>query len=110
MRGGLGLFYELFSGGFGPVFSDNPPLVNRVRVFGAYNLAPEETNSLFKVAAASNAAFVHGFAAGENFIQIHAADPEFFPQILPFRIVGPPQPSIRSGAWNCSRHLVPALR
>ncbi|MGC2537247.1 MAG: hypothetical protein WA350_10710, partial [Candidatus Sulfotelmatobacter sp.] len=47
VRGGLGLFYELFSGGFGPVFSDNPPLVNRVRVFGAYNLAPEETNSLF---------------------------------------------------------------
>ena len=82
VRGGLGLFYELFAGGFGPVFSDNPPLVNRVRVFGAYNLAPEETNSLFKVAAASNAAFVHGFAAGENFIQIHAADPEFFPPNL----------------------------
>ena len=30
VRGGFGLFYELFSGGFGPSFSDNPPLVNRV--------------------------------------------------------------------------------
>ena len=79
VRGGFGLFYELFSGGFGPVFSYNPPLVNRVTVFGGYNLAPAETNSLFKVAAASNAAFVKGFAAGENLIQIKASDPEFFP-------------------------------
>ena len=79
VRGGLGLFYELFSGGFGLVFSDNPPLVNRVTVFGAYHLAPEETNSLFRVAAASNAAFVKGFAAGENLIQIKASDSEFFP-------------------------------
>jgi len=79
VRGGFGLFYELFSGGFGPVFSYNPPLVNRVTVFGGYNLAPAEADSLFKVAAASNAAFVKGFAAGENFIQIKASDPEFFP-------------------------------
>jgi TonB dependent receptor len=110
VRGGLGLFYELFSGGFGPVFSSNPPLVNRVTVFGGYNLSPEETDSLFQVAAASNAAFVKGFAAGENLIQIEASDPEFFPPILPFRIVRPAQPSIRSGAWKCSRRLVPALR
>jgi hypothetical protein len=72
------LFYELV-GGFATFFSDNPPLVNRVTVFGAYHLAPEETNSLFKVAAASNAAFVEGFAAGENLAQIKTADPYFFP-------------------------------
>jgi hypothetical protein len=78
VRGGLGLFYELV-GGFATFFSDNPPLVNRVSVFGAYNLAPEETNSLFKVAAASNAAFVQGFAAGENLVQIKTSDPYFFP-------------------------------
>jgi len=82
VRGGFGLFYELFSGGFGPVFSYNPPLVNRVTVFGGYNLAPEETNSLFKVAAASNAAFVKGFAAGENLFQIKASDPKFLPPNL----------------------------
>ena len=81
VRGGFGLFYELI-GGFGTLFSDNPPLVNRVTVFGAYNLAPEETNSLFKVAAASNAAFVEGFAAGENLTQIKASDPYFFPPNL----------------------------
>jgi hypothetical protein len=83
VRGGFGLFYELFSGGFGPSFADNPPLVNRVTVFGGYNLAPEETDSVFKVAAASNAAFVKGFAAGENLNQIEAADPlKFFPPNL----------------------------
>ena len=83
VRGGLGLFYELFSGGYGPIFSDNPPLVNRVTVFGGYSLAPAETNSLFEVAAASNAAFVKGFAAGENLNQIEAADPlKFFPPNL----------------------------
>ena len=78
IRGGFGLFYELI-GGFGTPFSYNPPLVNRVRVFGSYNLAPEETDSLFKVAAASNAAFINGFAAGENLAQIKASDPGFFP-------------------------------
>ena len=78
VRGGLGLFYEP-SGGFATFFSHNPPLVNHVTVFGSYTLAPEETNSLFKVAAASNAAFVEGFAAGENLAQIKASDPHFFP-------------------------------
>lgn len=78
VRGGLGLFYEPV-GGFGTMFSTNPPLVNNVTVLGGYNLAPEETNSLFKVAAASNTAFVQGFAAGENLAQIKASDPDFFP-------------------------------
>ena len=79
MRGGAGLFYEL-TGGFGTPFSQNPPLVNHVSVSGAYNLAPAETNSLFKVAAASNAAFVEGFAAGDNLAEIKASDPlHFFP-------------------------------
>jgi len=81
VRGGLGLFYELV-GGFATFFSDNPPLVNHVTVLGSYNLAPEETNSLFKVAAASNAAFVEGFAAGENLAQIKASNPHFFPPSL----------------------------
>jgi len=79
VRGGLGLFYELLSGGLASNFTYNPSLVNRVTVLGAYNLAPEETNSLFKVAAASNAAFVKGFAAGENLLQIKRPDPEFVP-------------------------------
>jgi len=80
VRGGLGLFYdELRSGVILSVFSYNPPLVNRVTVLGGYNLAPQETDSLFGVAAASNAAFVTGFAAGENLGQIKASDPEFVP-------------------------------
>jgi len=79
VRGGVGLFYEQLSGALGSVFTYNPPLVNRVTVFGGHNLAPEETNSLFGVAAASNAAFVKGFAAGENLAQIEVSDSEFFP-------------------------------
>jgi Carboxypeptidase regulatory-like domain len=79
VRGGVGIFYDQPLIGPGTVFSFNPPIVNRVIVFGGHNLAPEETDSLFKVAAASNAAFVKGFAAGENFFQIKASDPEFFP-------------------------------
>ncbi|HEY6387891.1 MAG TPA: TonB-dependent receptor [Candidatus Acidoferrum sp.] len=82
VRGGLGLFYEL-TGGFATYLSQNPPLVNHVSVSGAYNLAPAETNSLFKVAAASNAAFVEGFAAGDNLAEIEASDPlRFFPPSL----------------------------
>jgi hypothetical protein len=78
VRGGFGLFYEL-TGGFATFFSTNPPLVNHVTVSGSYNLAPQETNSLFRAAAASNAAFVAGFAAGENLAQIKASDTHFFP-------------------------------
>jgi hypothetical protein len=82
VRGGLGLFYEL-TGGFATYLSQNPPLVNHVTASGIYNLAPEETNSLFKVAAASNTAFVEGFAAGDNLAQIEASDPlRFFPPSL----------------------------
>src|SRR3989442_13797447 len=43
------------------------------------NLAPDETTSLFKDAAASNAAFANDFAAGKTLAQIKAADPSFFP-------------------------------
>jgi Carboxypeptidase regulatory-like domain len=83
VRGGFGLFYEL-TGGFATYFSNNPPLFNRMNVFGPYNLAPQEADSLFQVAKASNAAFVEGFAAGENLAQIKASDPDphFFPPSL----------------------------
>ncbi|HXW91385.1 MAG TPA: TonB-dependent receptor, partial [Terriglobales bacterium] len=79
IRGGLGLFYDPVADGIASSFSYNPPLVNSLIVFGGYNLAPEETNSLFKVAAASNAAFVRGFRGKDNLAQIEASDPEFVP-------------------------------
>jgi hypothetical protein len=46
------------------------------------NLKPNEITSLFKDAAASNAAFVNGFAAGQSLAQIQAAHPNFSPPAL----------------------------
>ena len=98
VRGGLGLFYEL-TGGFATYLSQNPPLVNHVTVAGSYNLAPEETDSLFKLAAASNAAFVAGFAAGDNFAQIKASDPlKFFPPSLIVTTIHPGTPQYQK--WS----------
>jgi hypothetical protein len=104
VRGGLGLFYELV-GGFATYFSVNPPLVNRVSVFGPYNLAPEETNSLFKVAAASNAAFVEGFAAGENLAQINTSDPHFFPPSIIVAINHPRSPQYQKWSLEVQQTL-----
>lgn len=71
IRGGIGLFYDPVPGSAFD-FSNNPPLINSYTVSGD-NLAPKETSNLFKDAAASNAAFVNGFAAGQTLAQIQAA-------------------------------------
>jgi len=71
VRGGIGLFYDHVPE-LGSVFATNPPLFNLFTARGN-NLTPDETTSLFKDAAASNAAFVHGLAAGQTFEQIKDA-------------------------------------
>ena len=78
LRGGVGIFYDPLPGLILDSFSGNPPLFNSYTVVGD-NLAPDETTSLFRDAAASNAAFVDGFANGRTLAQIQAADPSFFP-------------------------------
>jgi Carboxypeptidase regulatory-like domain/TonB dependent receptor len=78
LRGGLGIFYDPVPGRFPASFASNPPLVNSYTIVGD-NLTPQENTSLFKDAAASNAAFVDGFAAGKTLAQIQATDPSFFP-------------------------------
>jgi len=62
VRGGFGVFYDPLPGAIADSFHSNSPLFNSYTIQGD-NLAPEETTSLFKDAAASNAAFVNGFAA-----------------------------------------------
>ena len=74
----MGIFYDPLPGLILDSFSGNPPLFNSYTVVGD-NLAPDETTSLFRDAAASNAAFVDGFANGRTLAQIQAADPSFFP-------------------------------
>ena len=104
VRGGLGLFYEP-SGGFATFLSHNPTLVNHVTVLGSYNLAPEEANSLFKVAAASNAAFVEGFAAGEKLAQIKASDPHFFPPSIIVAANNPQTPQYQKWSLEVQQSL-----
>jgi hypothetical protein len=76
LRGGVGFFYDPLPGGILESFYTNSPIYN---VYTPYqdNLTPGETTGLFKDAAASNAAFVNGFAAGQTLAQIRAIDPNF---------------------------------
>jgi hypothetical protein len=78
LRGGVGFFYDPLPGGVWESFWINTPIYNQYTLSGD-NLTPSETSSLFKDAAASNAAYVNGFSAGENLFQIKAVDPNFFP-------------------------------
>lgn len=78
LRGGVGFFYDSLPLGLTYFLSNNAPLVNGFNVVGN-NLAPGESENLFKDAAASNAAFVSGFAAGETLAQIQASVPNFVP-------------------------------
>jgi len=81
LRGGVGLFYDSLPGGVMESFFVNSPNYNLFTPFGD-NLTPNEKTSLFKDAAASNAAFVNGFAVGQNLAQIHAIDPNFSPPAI----------------------------
>ncbi len=77
LRGGFGIFYDPIAG-WPSIAGTGAPLNNGFNVSGD-NLTPNETTSLFKVAAAANAGFVNGFVAGQTLAQIQAADPNFFP-------------------------------
>jgi hypothetical protein len=78
LRGGAGILYDPFQEVIADEFYLNSPNYNS---FNAYrnNLAPDETSSLFKDAAASNDAFVKGYAAGESLAQLQEKIPNFIP-------------------------------
>ena len=81
VRAGVGVFYDPTPGGFTTLFSGNAPLLNTYTVSGN-NLAPGETSSLFKDAAASNLAFTQGFATGQTLAEIQDATAKFFPPAI----------------------------
>jgi hypothetical protein len=81
LRGGVGFFYDPLPGGIQESFYINSPNYN-VYTPHQDNLTPAETSSLFKDAAASNAAFVNGFATGQTLAQIQAIDPNFSPPAI----------------------------
>lgn len=78
IRGGIGLLYDPLPGNLALTLSSNPPLLNSYTVFGD-NLTPNESTSLFKDAAASNTAFLSGFASGQTLAQIQATISSFYP-------------------------------
>jgi Carboxypeptidase regulatory-like domain len=78
LRGGVGIFYDPVPGNIAVTLSSNPPLLNSYTIVRD-NLAPDEQTSLFKDAAASNAAFTNGFAAGQTLAQIQATISGFYP-------------------------------
>ena len=73
IRGGVGLFSDVFPGTVATSFDTNSPLKNTFLTTGL--LAPGVSGSAQSAAIASNAAFASGFASGLNFGQIQAALP-----------------------------------
>ena len=78
LRGGIGTLYDALQEALAEEFYLNPPNYNS---FNAYrdNLTPNETSSLFKDTAASNTAFLNGYAAGESLTQLRSQIPNFIP-------------------------------
>ncbi|MGO8795113.1 MAG: carboxypeptidase regulatory-like domain-containing protein [Candidatus Sulfotelmatobacter sp.] len=78
VRGGIGIFADIFPGTIATSFDTNSPLKNTFVVPGAM-LAPGFAGSAQTIATASNAAFLTGFYAGQDLSQILRAAPLFTP-------------------------------
>jgi hypothetical protein len=76
IRGGIGIFYDPLPDGILDSLSSNVPTYNSFAP-QQDNLTPDEKTNLFKDAAASNVAFLNGFASGKTLAQIKAAIPDF---------------------------------
>jgi hypothetical protein len=77
IRGGVGLFSDVFPGTVATLFDTNSPLKNTFISTGL--LAPNVSGNAQSAAVASNSAFVSGFTAGQTFAQISTAVPTFVP-------------------------------
>jgi len=71
IRGGVGLFADVFPGTLAGAFDTNSPLKNTFIASGL-QLAPGSAGSAQTATTASNAAFVSGFHSGQNIGQIEA--------------------------------------
>lgn len=72
VRGGFGVFSDLYPGQTAERFVSNPPFVASFNIDGL-NIAPGVTNSAFTAGMLSNQALVSGFSSGQNLAQIQAA-------------------------------------
>jgi hypothetical protein len=75
IRGGVGIFSDIFPGTIATSFDTNPPLKNTFITTGL--LAPGVPGSAQLAASTSNGAFVSGFNSGLNLAQISATVPAF---------------------------------
>src|SRR5579863_3302623 len=81
LRGGVGVFSDLYQGVLLDSMIGNAPVTNDFIVFpglaGPSTLAPGVAGNVVGSAAASNASFLSGFASGQTLAQIQAANPAF---------------------------------
>jgi Carboxypeptidase regulatory-like domain len=77
VRGGIGIFHDIFPGTAADSFMNNPPLYNQFFVGGG-TLAPGP-GSILDQASSANSTFVNGFVNGGTFNSISAASPFFVP-------------------------------
>lgn len=76
IRGGAGIFSDLYPGVLVDRFATNSPNENEFRIAGA-GLSPDVPGNAFATAAASNAAFLNQFFTGGTLNSIRAAVPGF---------------------------------
>ena len=81
VRGGFGIFGDVFPANVADNMSSNPPMLNGFTIYND-NISPAEQTNLFSDTFDSNRAFVSGFKAGQTLAQIQAADPLFSPPSL----------------------------
>src|SRR5258708_33161429 len=72
LRGGFGVFSDLYPGQIMERFVSNPPFVTSFNIDGL-NIAPGVANSAFTAAASSNQALLQGFQSGGTLATIQAA-------------------------------------
>ena len=83
IRGGIGLFSDLYAGVLLDNVVTNSPGVNGFAINGpnlaASPAAPGVAGSISGIAANSNTSFLNGFSSGQNLAQIEAGNPFFTP-------------------------------
>jgi hypothetical protein len=83
IRGGFGMFTDIFPGTIADTMLDNPPLTLEFQILGSafggpyMPLQPTATGSYQQLAAGANTTFVSQFSSGGSFASMSAANPNF---------------------------------
>lgn len=77
IRGGVGMFADIFPGTIASSYDTNPPLKNTFVTTGL--VAPGVAGNAQSIATSSNSAFLSGFSSGGTLASITAGSPSFSP-------------------------------